>query len=54
MIINQWVFHTARVNIVSWAPDSLHAVSGGLDTNIEVWSVKEPMKHISIKCMFYD
>ena len=49
MKINQWVFHNARVNTVSWSPDSKHAVSGSLDTNVEVWSVEEPMKHISIK-----
>ncbi|KAJ3290770.1 Structural maintenance of chromosomes protein 2 [Borealophlyctis nickersoniae] len=47
--INQWVFHNARVNTVAWSPDSLHAVSGSLDTNVEVWSVEKPMKHISIK-----
>nr|KAJ3422867.1 WD repeat-containing protein 1 [Polyrhizophydium stewartii] len=47
--LNQWVFHTARVNSISWSPDGLHAVSGGLDTNVEVWSVEKPMKHISIK-----
>ncbi|KAI8911130.1 quinon protein alcohol dehydrogenase-like superfamily [Gorgonomyces haynaldii] len=47
--INQWVFHNARVNCVSWSPDGLHAVSGSLDTNVEVWSVEKPMKHISIK-----
>ena len=27
----------------------MHAVSGSLDTSVEIWSVKEPMKHISIK-----
>lgn len=47
--IHQWVFHTARVNCVAWAPNSLHAVSGGLDTNVEVWSVERPMKHVTIR-----
>ncbi|KAI9205325.1 WD40-repeat-containing domain protein [Polychytrium aggregatum] len=47
--IHQWVFHTARVNSIVWSPDSLHAASGSLDTNVEVWSVANPMKHISIK-----
>ncbi|KAH9254770.1 hypothetical protein BASA81_007188 [Batrachochytrium salamandrivorans] len=54
MKINQWVFHTARVNCVSWSPSGLHAVSGSLDTNVEVWSVEKPMKHISIKCAHQD
>ncbi|ORY37693.1 WD40 repeat-like protein [Rhizoclosmatium globosum] len=47
--ITQWMFHNARVNSISWSPDSLHAVSGSLDTNVEVWSVEKPTKHISIK-----
>eukprot|EP00842_Homolaphlyctis_polyrhiza_P005756 jgi/Hompol1/6181/HPOL_002220-RA len=47
--LHQWVFHTARVNSIAWSPDGLHAVSGSLDTNVEVWSVEKPMKHISIK-----
>ncbi|KAJ3205559.1 hypothetical protein HDU82_005132 [Entophlyctis luteolus] len=47
--ITQWMFHNARVNCIAWSPDSLHAVSGSLDTNVEVWSVQEPTKHISIK-----
>jgi WD40 repeat protein len=46
---NQWVFHSARVNCVAWAPDSLHAVSGGLDRDVYVWSVEKPMKYIAIK-----
>ncbi|KAI8923046.1 quinon protein alcohol dehydrogenase-like superfamily [Entophlyctis helioformis] len=49
MRLNQWVFHTAKVNSIAWSPDGLHAVSGSLDTNVEVWSVEKPMKHISIK-----
>ncbi|KAL7750782.1 WD40 repeat-like protein [Sorochytrium milnesiophthora] len=47
--ISAWVFHTTRVNAVGWSPDSQHAVSGGLDTNVYVWSVEKPMKHIAIK-----
>ncbi|KAI8615598.1 WD40-repeat-containing domain protein [Chytriomyces sp. MP71] len=46
---SQWMFHTARVNSIAWSPDSLHAVSGSLDTNVEIWSVEKPTKHISIK-----
>ncbi|KAJ3402086.1 hypothetical protein HDU80_005385 [Chytriomyces hyalinus] len=46
---NQWMFHTARINSIAWSPDSLHAVSGSLDTNVEIWSVEKPTKHVSIK-----
>ena len=47
--ISEWMFHNARVNTIQWSPDGQHAVSGSLDTNVEVWSVNEPLKHISIK-----
>ncbi|KAJ3335044.1 WD40 repeat-like protein, partial [Kappamyces sp. JEL0680] len=47
--IDQWVFHSSRINSVAWSPDSKHLVSAGLDTNVEVWSVEQPMKHIAIK-----
>ena len=47
--INQWVYHTAKINDITWSPDSLHAASGALDTNVEVWSVQKPTKHICIK-----
>lgn len=45
----EWGFHTARVNCVSWSPDSKRVASGSLDTNIIVWSVDAPAKHVSIK-----
>lgn len=47
--LNQWVFHSARINALSWSDDSMYAVSGGLDTNVFVWSVANPMKHVAIK-----
>ncbi|KAJ3309639.1 hypothetical protein HDV04_005889 [Boothiomyces sp. JEL0838] len=46
---DQWVFHSARINSVSWSPDSLHVASSSLDTNVEVWSTEKPGKHIAIK-----
>ncbi|KAF9586118.1 hypothetical protein BGW38_009478 [Lunasporangiospora selenospora] len=47
-IISQWVFHTARVQALSWSPSGRYAVSGSLDTNIYVWSREEPLKKIAI------
>ncbi|CAG8632974.1 6591_t:CDS:10 [Acaulospora morrowiae] len=44
-----WNLHNARINSIAWSPDSLHAVSGSLDTNIYIWSVEKPMKSIAIK-----
>jgi len=46
---NQWVFHNARVNSISWSEDGLHAVSTSLDTAVIVWSIEKPMKKIQIK-----
>jgi WD40 repeat protein len=37
------------VNCIAWSPDGLHAASGGIDTNVEIWSVEQPIKHICIK-----
>ncbi|CAG8763804.1 10788_t:CDS:10 [Cetraspora pellucida] len=47
--ISGWVFHTARIYSIAWSPDSLHLVSGSLDTNIYVWSVEKPSDRIAIK-----
>jgi len=45
----EWGFHTAKVNCVSWAPNSLYVASGGLDTSIILWSVEAPDKHCIIR-----
>lgn len=45
----EWGFHNARVNTVAWSPDSLKVASGSLDTNIIIWFVEHPAKHIIIK-----
>ena len=42
----EWGFHTAKVNCLSWSPDSLFVCSGGLDCSLIVWSVKSPEKHL--------
>ncbi|KXS11475.1 WD40 repeat-like protein [Gonapodya prolifera JEL478] len=47
--LDEWVFHTARVNALSWSPSGKRCVSGSLDTNVHVWSVDEPMKFVAIK-----
>jgi len=47
--VNGWVFHTARVNSISWSPDNVHLASGGLDQNLIVWNVASPTSRIIIK-----
>ncbi|SPN99559.1 related to stress protein p66 [Cephalotrichum gorgonifer] len=39
---DRWSAHTARVTCVAWNEEGTHAVSGGLDTNIHVWSLAKP------------
>jgi WD repeat-containing protein 1 (actin-interacting protein 1) len=43
---DRWSAHTARVTCVAWDSSGEFAVSGGLDTNVFVWSVKNPGKRI--------
>jgi WD40 repeat protein len=46
LLTSRWSAHTSRVTSISWRGDSEWAVSGGLDTNVFVWSVKNPGKRI--------
>jgi len=45
----EWGFHTAKVNCVAWAPNSLYVASGGLDTCFILWSVESPDKHCIVR-----
>ncbi|KAG9552178.1 tricorn protease domain 2-containing protein, partial [Aureobasidium melanogenum] len=43
---NRWSAHTARVTCITWSPDGEKAASGGLDTNVFVWSLADPGKRV--------
>jgi len=45
----EWGFHTAKVNCVAWAPNSMYVASGGLDCSIILWSLETPDKHCIIR-----
>lgn len=45
--ISRWSSHTGRVTSISWNSTGTHAVSGGLDTNIFVWSVAKPGSRVN-------
>lgn len=47
--IQGWVFHTARVNSLSWHPSSKYIASGALDSNAYVWSLEDPSKRVLIR-----
>ena len=46
--ITRWSAHTGCVNGIAWDQEGKRAVSGGLDTNIFVWSVKKPGERVSV------
>ncbi|KJR81038.1 uncharacterized protein SPSK_05101 [Sporothrix schenckii 1099-18] len=39
---DRWSAHTARVTTIAWNDAATHAASGGLDTNVFVWSLAKP------------
>ena len=47
-VITRWSSHTGRVTSIDWHESGEKAVSGGLDTNIFVWSVKKPGQRVSV------
>ena len=49
LITSEWSYHTARVNSVSWAPDSSRLASGSLDTNAIVWSPANKNNYTVVK-----
>jgi len=48
VVTDRWSAHTARVQSISWNPEGTHAVSGGLDTNVHVWSLEKPGKRVRV------
>ena len=46
---NEWGFHTARVNCLSWCPDSSNLASGSLDTGLIIWNTNNPTQHLAFK-----
>ncbi len=45
---SRWSSHTARVTSISWSKDGKCAVSGSLDTNVHVWSLKNPGRRVKM------
>jgi len=44
-----WVFHTARIDGLSFSPNSQYIASTGLDQTIIIWSLENPTSRITIK-----
>lgn len=47
-VTTRWSAHTGRVTSIDWDDTGERAVSGGLDTNLFVWSVQKPGRRISV------
>ena len=47
-VTERWSSHTGRVTSIDWDEQGERAVSGGLDTNIFVWSIAKPGQRISV------
>lgn len=47
-VTDRWSAHTAKVTSIAWNAEATHAVSSSLDTNIHLWSLKEPGKRVKI------
>jgi len=48
-VVDGWVFHTARINAVAWAPDNNHLASVSTDGNFIVWNVSNPGSRVMFK-----
>ena len=46
--ISRWSSHTGRITSIAWNGSGTHAVSGGLDCNIYVWSVAKPGMRVTV------
>ena len=46
--ITRWSSHTGRVMCIAWNAEGTHAVSGGLDADLYLWSVKKPGRRVGI------
>lgn len=42
LVTDRWSAHTAKITCIAWSTDGKSAVSGSLDTNIFLWSLKDP------------
>ncbi|KAH6617298.1 WD40-repeat-containing domain protein [Chaetomium tenue] len=45
---DRWSAHTARVLSLAWNGAGTHAASGGLDTNVHVWSLAKPGSRVKV------
>ena len=46
LLTDRWSAHTGRITCLAWDESEEYAASGSLDTNVMVWSTKDPGKRI--------
>lgn len=47
-IKGKWVFHTSKINCLSWNPSGTILASGSTDENIFLWKINNPMSKIQL------
>ncbi|KAK5946345.1 WD40 repeat-like protein [Knufia obscura] len=48
LVTDRWSAHTGKITSIAFNAEGTHAISGSLDTNIHLWSLKEPGKRVKI------
>ncbi len=49
LVTDRWSSaHTGKITCISWNPAGTHAVTGSLDTNLFLWSLKEPGRRVKV------
>lgn len=48
LVTDRWSAHSGKITSIAFNAEGTHAVSGSLDTNIHLWSLKEPGKRVKI------
>lgn len=46
---NRFVFHTAKINSLAFSTDGQRLLSGSLDSNVMIYSMKTPSRVLSAK-----
>ncbi|KAI0084155.1 WD40-repeat-containing domain protein [Irpex rosettiformis] len=49
LVTGRWSFHSGRILSLAWTADGQHVASSALDTHVYIWSIKFPLRNISIK-----
>jgi len=49
LVRGKWVFHTSKVNCLSWSPSGELLASGAQDESIFIWNLAKPMSKVQLQ-----